>query len=163
MRGSQTAPKNHGDVPQGNPSCSSSLAKELAKESWSSWPQKIAVYRELQTLSARLISEPALQLHCNLFCSRGFGILHGPVQAQELGDLVAGTCTLVSQPCFSQPCFSQPCEQSPYRGKAVGGTGMFAGLNGGNPAERVIALAARALDSPAGVSCSREGHTKTGF
>lgn len=40
---------------------------------------------------------------------------------------------------------------------------MFAGLNGGNPTECVIALAARALDSPAGVSCSWESHTKTGF
>lgn len=29
---------------------------------------------------------------------------------------------------------------------------MFAGLDGGDPAERVIALAAGTLDSPAGVS-----------
>lgn len=80
-------------------------------------------------------------------------LLHGPAQAQGLDDLVTGTCTDISQ----------PCQQGPYRGEAVGGTGMFAGLNGGDPAERVIALAARALDSPAGVSCSWEGHTKMGF
>ena len=45
----------------------------------------------------------------------------------------------------------------------MAGTGMFAGLDGGNPTERVIALAARTLDSLAGVSCSWEGHTKGGF
>lgn len=38
---------------------------------------------------------------------------------------------------------------------------MFAGLNGGNPTERVIAFAARTLDSLAGISCSWEGHTKS--
>lgn len=37
---------------------------------------------------------------------------------------------------------------------------MFAGLDGGNPAECVIALAARTLDSLAGVSCSWKGHRK---
>lgn len=40
---------------------------------------------------------------------------------------------------------------------------MFAGLDGGNPTERVIALATRTLDSLAGVSYSWEGHTKTKF
>lgn len=45
-----------------------------------------------------------------------------------------------------------------YRGEAVGRTGMFAGLNGGNPAERVIALAARTVHSLAGVSCKERSH-----
>lgn len=40
---------------------------------------------------------------------------------------------------------------------------MFAGLDGGNPAKRVIAFAARTLDPLAGVSCSWKGHTKPGF
>lgn len=39
----------------------------------------------------------------------------------------------------------------------MGGTRAFAGLNGGNPAKRVIALAAWTLYSPAGISCNQEG------
>lgn len=41
----------------------------------------------------RLISEPTLRLRCNLFCSKSFGIIHQPVQADvillQVGALVS--------------------------------------------------------------------------
>lgn len=55
-----------------------------------------------------------------------------------------------------------PTPAGAYRGQAVGGAGVFAGLDGGNATEGIVALAARALHSPAGVSCSWEGHTNPG-
>lgn len=65
---------------------------------------------------------------------------------------------------YTEGCSRLPAHLAdPYRGEAVGGTGMFAGLDGRYPAERVIALAAGTLDSLAGVPCGWEGHTKTGF
>lgn len=46
--------------------------------------------RQLQTITARLISELTLQLGCNLSCSKSLGIIHRPAQAQGLGALVTG-------------------------------------------------------------------------
>ena len=68
---------------------------------WGSWPQEnpaLISFRQLQTVTARLISEPALQLHRNLFCSKSFGIIPQSPRAQGLCDLVTGGCTCISQP-----------------------------------------------------------------
>lgn len=45
----------------------------------------------------------------------------------------------------------------PYRGQAVGGARVLAGLNGGDATQSVVAPAAGALNPPAGAACEEKG------
>lgn len=51
---------------------------DVPRGSWSLENAAMISCRQLQSVTERLISEPAVQLRCNLFCSKNLDIIHQP-------------------------------------------------------------------------------------